>query len=84
MSNMSYCRFENTVGDLQDCLEQLRDYGLTGQNEYDELLSRSEFESALELIEMCQEVAQMYDGFTDTELRDEYKKAKEDMEAEDA
>ena len=25
MSNMSYCRFTNTRGDLQDCLEALRE-----------------------------------------------------------
>jgi len=25
MSNMSYCRFQNTLGDLEDCLEALRD-----------------------------------------------------------
>jgi hypothetical protein len=24
MSNMSYCRFENTMSDLADCQEQLR------------------------------------------------------------
>lgn len=26
MSNMSYCRFENTRGDLQDCLDALPDW----------------------------------------------------------
>lgn len=25
MSNMSYCRFQNTVPDMQDCLDALRD-----------------------------------------------------------
>ena len=25
MSNMSYCRFENTLGDLQDCEAAIRD-----------------------------------------------------------
>lgn len=25
MSNMSYCRFQNTVDDLEDCLEALRE-----------------------------------------------------------
>lgn len=25
MSNMSYCRFQNTLGDLQDCYEALGD-----------------------------------------------------------
>jgi hypothetical protein len=25
MSNMSYCRFENTLADLQDCLEAMQE-----------------------------------------------------------
>jgi hypothetical protein len=25
MPNMSYCRFENTYNDLQDCLEHIKD-----------------------------------------------------------
>ena len=27
MSNMSYCRFENTVADIRDCLNAIRDAG---------------------------------------------------------
>lgn len=27
--NMSYCRFQNTAGDLRDCLDNLRDSGLS-------------------------------------------------------
>ena len=26
MPNMSYCRFENTTGDLQDCIEAIHDW----------------------------------------------------------
>ena len=26
MSNMSYCRFENTAGDLGDCIEAIHDW----------------------------------------------------------
>ena len=26
MANMSYCRFENTAGDLGDCIEAIRDW----------------------------------------------------------
>lgn len=26
MSNMSYCRFVNTVGDVRDCMDALREY----------------------------------------------------------
>ena len=26
MANMSYCRFENTAGDLGDCIDAIRDW----------------------------------------------------------
>lgn len=29
MRNMGYCRFENTVGDLNDCLEHMEDNKLS-------------------------------------------------------
>lgn len=29
MGNMSYCRFENTVGDLEDCAEHITDTDLS-------------------------------------------------------
>ena len=35
MSNMSYCRFENTTRDMDDCVEQLRDRTLDDLNEYE-------------------------------------------------
>jgi hypothetical protein len=28
MSNMSYCRFENTLNDLRDCIAALREEGM--------------------------------------------------------
>jgi hypothetical protein len=46
MSNMSYCRFENTAGDLSDCLEALENEGL-------DTLSRSEKLAAKQLIALC-------------------------------
>ena len=33
MSNMSYCRFENTVGDLGDCFDSL--YETSEMSEYE-------------------------------------------------
>ena len=35
MSNMSYCRFENTTSDMEDCVEQLREKTLDDLNEYE-------------------------------------------------
>jgi hypothetical protein len=29
MSNMAYCRFQNTLRDLQDCYEHMHDTGLS-------------------------------------------------------
>jgi len=46
MANMSYCRFQNTLGDLQDCQEHM----------YDENLSSEEEEARKELIEVCREI----------------------------
>jgi hypothetical protein len=48
MGNMSYCRFENTLGDLQDCEEHLFDT---------EELSESEKRARKRLIELCRNIA---------------------------
>ena len=32
MANMSYCRFQNTLGDLRDCAEHLHDHFDDSQN----------------------------------------------------
>ena len=33
MANMSYCRFQNTLTDLEDCLEELANNGLDNLSE---------------------------------------------------
>lgn len=48
--NMSYCRFENTYVDLQDCYDSLREKSL------DEL-SETEKKYAKKLIKMCKDIA---------------------------
>lgn len=47
MTNMSYCRFENTYHDLEDCYDHINDL---------EDLSASEKKYRLWLIEMCQNI----------------------------
>jgi len=42
MSNMSYCRFQNTYGDMVECLDALK-------QEYD--LSSEEYHAAVRLLE---------------------------------
>ena len=48
MPNMSYCRFRNTLKDLQDCQNALFD---------NDVLSPEEGKAAHELIAMCREIA---------------------------
>lgn len=55
MGNMSYCRFENTAKDLQDCYDNM-----DGTN-----LSDTEREARKRLIEICVDVAINYGGDID-------------------
>lgn len=52
MSNMSYCRFRNTLEDLQDCEENMADT--------DEL-SDDEARARKRLIALCMKIAEDYD-----------------------
>lgn len=49
MSNMSYCRFQNTLQDLRDCYEA----GVDG-------LSEDEKKAAKRLIKLCQKMVDAY------------------------
>lgn len=55
MSNMSYCRFENTLGDLRDCRDAM--------DETD--LSESETRCRKRLIKMCVGIAFDYGDLDD-------------------
>lgn len=50
MSNMSYCRFRNTLGDLRECYDNMDDRDL----------SEDEARARKRLIALCQEIAQAY------------------------
>ena len=50
MVNMSYCRFENTLGDLRDCYENMEE----------ELTSESEVKAKQWLINLCRRIAHDY------------------------
>lgn len=58
MANMSYCRFHNTLEDLQDCFENMDDNDL----------SEAEAEERKRLIELCKLIAEFYG---DEELEEE-------------
>ena len=54
MGNMSYCRFENTSKDLEDCIEALRNYEDECNN-----LSSYEVEALQDLIEQAKEIVEL-------------------------
>jgi hypothetical protein len=57
MANMSYCRFQNTVIDLQDCVNVLED-----AYEPDELdLSKDEERAMHQMKEWCEDFLRNYD-----------------------
>lgn len=57
MSNMSYCRFENTLSDFKDCLESLESDGLDD-------LSDTEEEAAEALADAARKYLKEYDSLT--------------------
>ena len=57
MANMSYCRFENTSNDLQDCVYAMDDaYTLADMD-----LSKTEMRSMQRMRELCQEFLDHYE-----------------------
>ena len=52
MGNMSYCRFENTMDDLRDCINNIY---RKAENERDEQCRQ-------QMIELFREVAEDYEG----------------------
>jgi len=54
MANMSYCRFENTKNDFQDCLNYLEEH------ETLEKLSDSERRESQELYKLAQAYIELY------------------------
>lgn len=63
MSNMSYCRFRNTLNDLEDCVYALEDTNL-------EDLSQEELWAAKRMRHLCKEYIELFDSVEGGE--DEY------------
>lgn len=64
MSNMSYCRFQNTLNDLRDCQDALEELA-TGDVEP---LSPEELSAAKRLVTTCADILRLindYDGDAD-------------------
>ena len=53
MTNMSYCRFQNTLEDLRDCAE----YILSGEDDDGEELSREEERARQHMIKLIRKLA---------------------------
>ena len=58
MANMSYCSFENTYHDLQDCQTALDNYI---NNDENVISSNEERRYAKELIALCREIADYFE-----------------------
>ena len=54
MTNMAYCRFENTVADMRDCIKAMDDFDETEASEY-------EIRAYKKFIELCHYVAENYE-----------------------
>jgi hypothetical protein len=68
MPNMSYCRFENTAGDVLDCVNALDEAIADGDSFKDftaSLSSDQERWGLKYMIEHCRRFVELYDEFSD-------------------
>ena len=72
MSNMSYCRFENTTLDVLDCINAINGGEIND-------LSRDEQRAFVNLIMQCKEVAENFENYDDYELQDFIKEQQEEF-----
>ena len=79
MANMSYCRFENTVGDMNDCLTDLVDAvdaGLSMAQFMDRLSSVYERRSVQRMIDLLGQLSEAFEqleaneGLTEAQLKE--------------
>jgi len=64
MSNMSYCRFENTAGDLADCVEAMEE--ACTMEELD--LSSYELDAMERMRSLCRRFLAQYEHLAQTEM----------------
>ncbi len=76
MSNMSYCRWQNTVSDLQDCAENI----------YDTDLSDKERRARIRLLKLAWDMVSDFveDGELDVEMLEDLQPVEEERSLEDA
>ncbi len=61
MANMSYCRYRNTLNDLQDCYDSM------SYDEDGDELSREESNAKEQLLELCAEITDQFNDAYDLE-----------------
>lgn len=68
MANMSYCRFRNTLLDLNDCLSALQEIiDNDGVNQYGKKLDFEERRAASNMYDACQEFISLYEEMEEIE-----------------
>lgn len=73
MSNMSYCRFENTYGDLKDCVEALEEAMDEGVSlkEFTSEMTGEELNAFYRMATLCSRMIEAYSDMTTMQLEDE-------------
>ena len=56
MANMSYCRFQNTYGDLADCVEAFREIVEDGES-----ISKNEWNKAKSIKVLCEQYLELWE-----------------------
>lgn len=77
MANMSYCRFHNTLSDLNDCESALNDFINNDENTIE---SAEERRKAKQLIELCSYIADNYSAEDIDEHAKHYDEAEKEEE----
>ena len=76
MTNMSYCRFENTYRDLRDCAEDIDDEAMIKE------LSKTEFEFRGDLISLCRDIIAKVGDENEDDIRTLWEQAQEESDEE--
>lgn len=74
MSNMSYCRFENTSGDFADCVgavEEALEEGMT-MEEFRKSLSSYEQAAFSRMIQLCERFQEAVTELEDAQAQEDY------------
>ena len=62
MSNMSYCRFENTASDLRDCKNAIDNQEINDMSSYEQT-------AFVDLILLCKEISEQFEDYDEDELK---------------